>query len=135
MGPHAANQGGAHAGQTAVVMGAGCVGLVPDKSVSDKANIVKAAVSLLMLLSRLWDATLIGSLSDRTNTRWGRYRPWPLIGAPLTALVLALTFWAHPTWGHVQNGVYVRRLLPAGIGLHLRQHPLWHPVRGTDPEH
>ena len=28
MGFHAANQGGAHAGQTAVVMGAGCIGLV-----------------------------------------------------------------------------------------------------------
>lgn len=28
VGFHAANQGGAHAGQTAVVMGAGCIGLV-----------------------------------------------------------------------------------------------------------
>lgn len=28
VGFHAANQGGAHAGQTAVVIGAGCIGLV-----------------------------------------------------------------------------------------------------------
>ena len=66
---------------------------------TDVFGIGMAAVATLMLVSRFWDAIndpIIGSLSDRTHSRWGRYRPWLLFGAPITALVLVLCFWAHP---------------------------------------
>lgn len=46
----------------------------------------------------MWDGIndpIIGTLTDKTRTRWGRFRPWLLFGAPITALVLILTFWAH----------------------------------------
>lgn len=68
---------------------------------TDVFGISMSAVAGLMLFSRFWDAIndpVIGGLSDKTHTRWGRYRPWLLIAAPLTALVLMLTFWAHPNW-------------------------------------
>lgn len=77
---------------------------------TDVCQIPMAAVSLLMLVSRFWDAVndpVIGSLSDRTHSRWGRYRPWLLIGAPLTAIVLILTFWAHPTWSDSGKTIYM----------------------------
>ena len=77
---------------------------------TDVCGISMAAVSLLMLVSRFWDAIndpVIGSLSDRTRTRWGRYRPWLLIGAPLTAVVLVLTFWAHPAWPDRAKSLYM----------------------------
>lgn len=77
---------------------------------TDVCGIPMVAVSMLMLISRVWDAVndpVIGALSDRTKTRWGRYRPWLLIGAPLTAIVLVLTFWAHPDWSDSAKTVYM----------------------------
>lgn len=77
---------------------------------TDVFGISMSAVATLILLSRFWDAVndpIIGSLSDKTRTRWGRYRPWLLVGAPLTAVVLALTFWAHPDWNPTNKIIYM----------------------------
>ena len=77
---------------------------------TDVFGISMAAVATLMLVSRIWDAVndpLVGLLADRTNTRWGKYRPWLAFGAPLTAVVLALTFWAHPGWSESAKVVYM----------------------------
>ena len=77
---------------------------------TDVFGIGMSAVATLMLLSRFWDAIndpVIGGLSDKTHTRWGRYRPWLLFAAPLTALVLILTFWAHPDWSQTHKIIYM----------------------------
>lgn len=77
---------------------------------TDVFGISMSAVATLMLFSRFWDAIndpIIGGLSDKTYTRWGRYRPWLLFAAPLTALVLILTFWAHPDWSQTHKIIYM----------------------------
>ena len=77
---------------------------------TDVFGISMSAVATLMLLSRFWDAIndpIIGGLSDKTHTRWGRYRPWLLFAAPLTAFVLILTFWAHPDWSQTHKIIYM----------------------------
>lgn len=77
---------------------------------TDVFGISMSAVATLMLFSRFWDAIndpIIGELSDKTHTRWGRYRPWLLFAAPLTALVLILTFWAHPDWSQTHKIIYM----------------------------
>ena len=70
---------------------------------TDVFGISMAAVSGLMLFSRFWDAIndpIIGGLADKTKSRWGRYRPWLLIAAPLTARRLNI----HTTYDVVALG-------------------------------
>ena len=77
---------------------------------TDVFGISMSAVAGLMLFSRFWDAIndpMIGSLTDKTKSRWGRYRPWLLIAAPLTAVILMLTFWAHPDWTSTAKITYM----------------------------
>lgn len=77
---------------------------------TDVFGIGMSAVAGLMLFSRFWDAVndpVIGGLSDKTHSRWGRYRPWLLIAAPLTAIILILAFWAHPDWSDTSKIIYM----------------------------
>jgi sugar (glycoside-pentoside-hexuronide) transporter len=46
---------------------------------TDVAMINAAMVGTVMLISKAWDAIndpIIGALTDKTKSRWGRYRPW-----------------------------------------------------------
>jgi GPH family glycoside/pentoside/hexuronide:cation symporter len=48
---------------------------------TDTLGITAAVAGSLLLVGRLWDAffdPLMGVMADRTNTRWGKFRPWVL---------------------------------------------------------
>ena len=54
-----------------------------------------SAVGAVLFAMRLWDVVsdpVIGALSDRTRSRFGRRRPWIAAGVPLTALGAWLLF-------------------------------------------
>ncbi len=67
-----------------------------------------ADAAALMLIARLFDVVtdpLMGSLADRTQSRWGTYRPWLIIAAVPFGLVFALLFQT-PDFGPVGKRIY-----------------------------
>lgn len=62
---------------------------------TDVVGLAPLAVSMIMLLARLWDGVndpIMGMVAERTRTKIGRFRPYILFGAPFLALFSVLTF-------------------------------------------
>ncbi len=98
-----------------------------------------AAVGIALMLARLWDTLadpLVGILSDRTQSRFGRRKPWMIAGVPLMLLgawfalarphvltpltltlasILMYSGWtmiklSHDAWGAELSGNYAERV-------------------------
>lgn len=69
---------------------------------TDVFGLAPAAVGTMFLITRIWDSGIdpvFGVISDRTRSRWGKFRPWILFGAVPFALIGVLTFLVPPaTW-------------------------------------
>lgn len=75
---------------------------------TDVFGITAAAAGTMFLVARLWDSffdVLVGIASDRTKTRWGKYRPYLLWFAVPFAVMGAITFFA-PNFGETAKLVY-----------------------------
>lgn len=62
---------------------------------SDVVGLAPTIISAIMLIARIWQAVcdpLFGGIAENTKSRFGRYRPYILFGAPLLALFNCLTF-------------------------------------------
>ena len=75
---------------------------------TDVYGISAAAAGTIMLVARFWDMAIdpvIGIVSDRTNTRWGKFRPYILFGAIPYAILAILTF-TTPNFGEAGKIIY-----------------------------
>ena len=62
---------------------------------TDTYGISAAAAGTIMLIARFWDMIsdpLMGVIADRTNTRWGKFRPYLLWMAIPYAVLAVMTF-------------------------------------------
>lgn len=81
-------------------------------------GISPAVIGVVLMVYRLWDAMtdpVLGNISDNARTRWGRRRPFIVVGGVLTGLCLPLLWQASPQWS---QGAIVAWMIGAGILLY-----------------
>src|ERR1700722_3350034 len=64
---------------------------------------------IIILVARLWDAffdPLMGVLADRTETRWGKFRPWVLFTAVPWTIIMVLAYTTPKGWAYDAKVVY-----------------------------
>ena len=75
---------------------------------TDIIGLPAAAIGTMFLVTRIWDAfvdPLMGIMTDRTDTRWGKFRPYLLFGAVPYAILAVLAF-STPDFGADGKVVY-----------------------------
>lgn len=67
-------------------------------------------LAIALVIPRFWDAftdPLMGLISDNTQSRFGRRRPYIVIGAILQAIAFGLIWMAPTTWSHTATIAYL----------------------------
>jgi Na+/melibiose symporter-like transporter len=68
---------------------------------TDTVGLTAGAAAAILFWPRIWDAIfdpIMGLLADRTNTRWGKFRPWILWTAVPWAVVMVLAYTTPKGW-------------------------------------
>jgi glycoside/pentoside/hexuronide:cation symporter, GPH family len=76
---------------------------------TDVFGITASAAATILIVARLWDAfadPIVGVLADRTNTRWGKFRPWVLFTAVPWCIVMVLAYTTPKGWGVTSMVIY-----------------------------
>ena len=63
-----------------------------------------------LMMPRFVDALVdpyLGHLSDETHTRWGRRKPYLVVGAVFGAILMAAMWWADPHWSQAVQIAYL----------------------------
>jgi len=75
---------------------------------TDIFGISAAAAGSIFLIAKIWDAIndpIMGYLSDRTRTRWGRYKPYLLFGT-VPLVIFNILLWVTPNFGATGKYIY-----------------------------
>lgn len=72
---------------------------------TDVLGLAAGAISIIMLIARIvqgFASPVWGAIQDRTNSKWGKFRPWLMFLAPFMAIFNILTFTVFPVTGVAQ---------------------------------
>ena len=75
---------------------------------TDVFGLPAAIVGTMFLVTRVWDSAfdpIVGIVADRTNSRWGKFRPYLLYLAIPFAIIGVLTF-ITPDWSNTSKLIY-----------------------------
>ena len=88
--------------------------------------VVTAAIVLIRVLDALTNPLLASVINNSRKGRWGRYRPWMMIGAALNSAALVLMFLPIGALSPVlRHGYYIAMFLLWGLTFTLLDVPMW----------
>ena len=112
---------------------------------TDVLGVAAGFIGIVTALARIWDGIndpMMGMIVSNTKTKYGRFRPWILIGAVLNAVVLFLMF-TRPLYsfyvGDVNIALYIHVAIMYvlwGMSYTIIDIPYWSfvPALTTDPK-
>lgn len=96
-------------------------------------GVALATVGLVFMLVRLVDLAIdpvLGAMMDVTRTRFGRFRPWLAVSAPILMVATYMMFMAKPGAGPVYMGAWLF-MLYVGYSILVLAHGAWASTLAT----